>query len=273
LSIFDEPETRRSKVSQARSRVRTARRPWPLSARLLVGALFVLNILLVAFVARNEIKRPGAPATSTPLTLEGPKAQPSPVVTAPIDRGSSLDLKTLPVEAMPAALPSTQMAKRPANKAPRAGRTLLPHVSAPMPQAWVHPPQGRLGQNGAFVRVPAASPSSIANVAPPGAGVLANAGSPPNAPAPSVPSPPAISHGLTAKGTRPASMNRVASVGLPSPEKGLVIPKRPVAPISPKLEIVPRPAGKIENCGDDQAFIACPTLQTRPETPISSEDP
>ena len=55
-------------------------------------------------------------------------------------------------------------------------------------------------------------------------------------------------------------------------EKGLVIPKRPVAPISPKLEIVPRSAGERVNCGDEDTFIACPTLQTRPETPIPSED-
>jgi hypothetical protein len=273
LGVFDESERRRSKVSQPRSRVRTARRPWPLSARLFVGALFVLNILLVAFVVGTEIKRPGGPATSTPLILERPKAGPSPQSNAPVDQGSSLDLKTPPVEAMPAAVPSTQMAKRPAIKALRASRTLLPHLSAPMPQAGVHSPQGRLGQTRTLVRVPGASPGSSASVAPPGAGVLGNAGPPPNAPAPSVLAPPAIGHGLTAKGTRSASMNRVASVGLPSIEKGLVISKRPVAPISPKLEIVPRPAGKIENCGDDDAFIACPTLQTRPETPISSEDP
>jgi len=55
-------------------------------------------------------------------------------------------------------------------------------------------------------------------------------------------------------------------------EKGLVTPKMPAAPISPKIEIVPRPAVKLENCGDDHVFIACPTLKTRYDTPFTSED-
>jgi hypothetical protein len=67
-------------------------------------------------------------------------------------------------------------------------------------------------------------------------------------------------------------MNKVASVGLPSMEKGLVTPKMPVTPISPKIEIVLRPAVKLENCGDDHVFIACPTLKTRYDTPFTSED-
>ncbi len=273
MSVFDESEKRVSKVSEARPRVRTDRRPWPLSARLLVGAMFVFNILLVAFIVRTEMKWPEAPATSTPLTPEGPKAGPSPQLDAPVNQGSSLELKTLPVEAMPAAMPSTQMAKRPAIKALRANKTLLPDLSSPMPRAGSYPPQERLGQAPSLARVPATSPGSSANLAPPGAGVLGNAGPRPNAPAPSVFAPPAIGHGIIAKGARSVSMNKVASVGLPSIEKGLVIPKRPVAPISPKIEIVPRAAGKVENCGDDESFIACPTLQARPERPISSQEP
>jgi len=286
LGIFDEPERRRSNVSQARSRVRTARRPWPLSARLLVGAMLVLNILLAAFLVRTEIKRPVkslvAPATSTPLTLERPKAGSSPQLSAPADQGPSLDGKTPPVEAMPAALPSTQMAKGPATKALRASKTLRPVLSAPMPRAVVYPPHEPLGQTLAPVRNPAASSATSANVAPrgpaasfgtPGAGVPGNAGPAPKAPTASALAPSAIGHGLTAKGTRSGSMNRVASVGLPSMEMGLVKPKMPVASVSPKIEIVPRPAGKVENCADDDVFIACPTLQIRPETPIPSEDP
>jgi hypothetical protein len=68
-------------------------------------------------------------------------------------------------------------------------------------------------------------------------------------------------------------MNKVASVGLPSMETGLVKPKMPVASVSPKIEIVPRPAVKPENCGDDDAFVACPMLHIRYETPFTSEDP
>ena len=55
-------------------------------------------------------------------------------------------------------------------------------------------------------------------------------------------------------------------------EKGLVKPKMPVAPTAAKIEIIPRPAVKIENCGDDKVFIACPTLKNRYETPYTSED-
>jgi hypothetical protein len=55
-------------------------------------------------------------------------------------------------------------------------------------------------------------------------------------------------------------------------EKVLFIPKMPVAPVSPKIEIVPRPAVKLENCSDDKVFIACPTLKIRYDTPYTSED-
>jgi hypothetical protein len=56
-------------------------------------------------------------------------------------------------------------------------------------------------------------------------------------------------------------------------EKGLVKPKMPVAPTSPKIEIIPRPPVKLENCGDDKVFIACPTLKIRYDTPFTSEAP
>jgi hypothetical protein len=56
-------------------------------------------------------------------------------------------------------------------------------------------------------------------------------------------------------------------------EKGLMIPKMPVAPISAKIEIIPRPAVQFENCGDDKVFIACPTLKIRYDTPFTSEAP
>jgi hypothetical protein len=68
-------------------------------------------------------------------------------------------------------------------------------------------------------------------------------------------------------------VTKVASVGLPPVEKGLVIPKTPVASVSPKFEIVPRPAVKVTNCGDDKVFIACPTLKNRYDTPYTTEDP
>ena len=168
LGIFDESERGRTKVSQARSRVRTARPSWPLSARLLVGAMFVLNILLAIFLVRTEIKRPGAPAVSTPLTLEWQKPGSSPQLNAPANQGSSLGVKTPPVEARPDVLPSTQMAKRPATKALRASKTPRPVLSVPIPRADIYPPQETLGQTPAPVRDPAASSGASANVASPG---------------------------------------------------------------------------------------------------------
>ncbi len=295
LGIFDESERGRTKVSQARSRVRTARPSWPLSARLLVGAMFVLNILLAAFLVRTEIKRPeakpGPPATSTPLSRHRPKADSTPQPNAPPDQGSSLDqgtshgVKTPAVEARPAALPRTQMAKRTRTKAPRASKTPRAVLSAPMPRAVIDPTPEPLGRTPAPVRNPAASSSASADVPPPGraapfgipgAGVPSNAGTPSNAPAasalaPSALAPSAIDYGLTAKGTRSGSVAKVASVGLPPMEKGLVTPKMAVAPVSPKMEIIPRPAVKVENCGDDKVFIACPTLKMRYDTPYTSE--
>ena len=296
MGVFDEFERRRTRVSRGQPR-----RPWPLSARLLAGAMIVLNILLVAFIVRTETKRPGAPgtvapATSTPPSLEGPKTAPLPQVNTPVDQeapadhGASLDLKTSPLKASPAALPSTHLPKtqrsgRHAIKALRAKKAARPVLRAPMPQAGVHPPQEHPAQTPTAVRgpaassgasAPAASPALSANVAlprlaapvgNPGAGVPGKAASPVIAPAPL-----GTGHGLTAKGARPGSTNRVASVGLPSMETGLVKPKLPVATVSPKIEIVHRPAGKVENCGDDDTFVACPTLHTRPEGAISSED-
>lgn len=280
MGIFDESERDRTKVSQFRSHVRTARPSWPLSARLLVGAMFVLNILLAAFLVRTEIKRPGAPAISTPLTLHRPNAGSTRQLNASPDQGSSRGLKTPPVEARSAALPGTQMAKRPETKALRASKTPRAALSAPKPRAKFYSPQESLGQTPAPVRNPAASSSASDNVAPPGraasfgipgAGVPSNAGPHPNAPAASALAPSAIDHGLTAKGTRSGSVAKVASVGLPAMEKGLVIAEMPVAPVSPKIEIVPRPAVKLENCGDDKVFIACPTLKIRYDTPYTSE--
>lgn len=293
MGVFDESERRRGKASQGRSRVRAARRPWPLSARLLFGIMFVLNILLAAFLIRNEIKRPvksvAVPAATTPLTLEGPKTVPSPQLNspgnAPADEGSSVDLKSPPVEATPAALPGTQLAKRPASRTLRAGKTLRPDLPATMPRDVVHTSQEPPGQAPAVGRAPAVSPGTSAHAAPPGlatpfgtagARIPGNAAPASNAPAASGPAaaavlgPTAIGHSLTAKGNRPGAMNKVASVGLPSMETGVVKPKMPVG--RTEIEIIPRPTGKLENCSDDETFIACPVLQTRPETPVPSED-
>lgn len=59
---------------------------------------------------------------------------------------------------------------------------------------------------------------------------------------------------------------RVASVGLPRMDKGLIVPKTPVGTPSPVIEVVRRPQGpkvEVENCGGDKV-IPCPTLHKRP---------
>jgi hypothetical protein len=276
LGIFDESERRRTNGGRARSQVRTARSSWPLSARLLVGASFVLNILLTAFLV-------------TPLR---PKAGSPPQLYAPPDQGSGLDqgsrrgLNAPPVETRPAALPSSQMAERPPIKAlPKALRASKPSravLLAPMPRTVIYPLDEPLVRTPAPVRNPAASLSANANVASPrqapsfsisGAGVPSSAGPHPNAPAASALHPSAIDHGLTAKGTQSGSVAIVASARLPAMEKGLVIPKTPVASVASQIQIVPRPAVKPpENCGDDGVFVACPTLKIRYDTPYTSED-
>ena len=65
----------------------------------------------------------------------------------------------------------------------------------------------------------------------------------------------------------------MASVALPAMEKGLVKPKMPVAPIAAKIETIPRPVEKPENCGDEKVFVACPKLKIRYDTPFTSEAP
>jgi hypothetical protein len=292
LGIFDELERGRTKVSQTRSRVRTARPSWPLPARLLVGAMFVLNISLAAFLVRTAFERPGAPRISSPLAPDRPKAGATPQINAPPDQGSSLDrrsslgLKTPPVKTRAAALPSTQKAKRPEANVRRASKPQRAALSAPMPQPVIYPPQERFGRTPSPVRNPGDPSSASANVAPqglgasqglgpsfaiPGAGVHSNAGPHPNAPAAPALAPRAMDNGVTAKGTGPGSMAKVAPVRLQAMEKGLAIPKMPVTPVVlPKMEI--RPAEKPENCGDDKVYVACPTLKIRYDTPYTSPD-
>lgn len=279
LGIFDESERVRARGSQAH-----ARRSWPLSARLLVGALFVLNILLAAFFVKTEIERPG-----TPAILHSPKAGPTPKLNATPDQGSSRGLTSPAIEARPVASPGPQMAKRgPIKTLPKAlgaglraskpSRAALP---APMRRTVIYPSPEPLVGTPAPVRNPAVSSSASANIsrpgrAPsfgsPGAGVPSSAGTHPNAPAASALNPAAIGHGLTAKGTRSGAVATVASVRLPAMEKELVTPHRPVAPAGVKVEIIPRPPVTLENCGDDKVFIACPTLKIRYDTPYTTPD-
>ena len=286
MGIFDESERRRTEGSQARLHSRPARSSWPLSARLLVGALFVLNILLAAFLVSTEFKRPDARAifpTLRPGAGSTPQHNAPPYQGSGLDQGSSRGLNAPPVEAKPAALPSRRMAKRPPikalPKALRASKPSRPVLSAPMPRAVIYPNEPTVLPP-APVRNPAASLSATASVpfpartppvGIPATGVPSSAG----APAASALHPPSIDRTLTAKGIRSGSVAKVASVGLPAMEKGAVIPKRPVVSVASQIQVqmIPRPAVNPENCGDDRVFVACPTLKIRYDTPYTSEAP
>jgi len=216
-----------------------------------------------------------------------------------VNQGSSLGGKTPAVEARPAALPSSsEKAKRPATKAlgkaleaSKTPRTVLP---APMPRAVVYAAHEPPAQPTAPVRdrTAASGPGAVAGqpgVAASfgvsgggvsGAGVRGKAAPPASAPAASALAPAAsalapaaIGHGLNARGTQSGSSVRVASVGLPAVEAGLVKPTMPVGRTGLKLEVIPRPVRNVENCGDDNHFIACPELKIRYDTPYTSEAP
>ena len=193
MGIFDESEGRRTKGSQARLHFRSARSSWPLSARLLVGALFVLNILLAAFLVSTEFKRPDARAifpTLRPGAGSTPQHNAPPYQGSGLDQGSSRGLNAPPVEAKPGALPSRRRAKRPSikalPKALRASKPSRPVLSAPMPRAVIYPKEPTVPPP-APVRNPAASLSATANVpfpartpsvGSPAAGVPSSAGAP-----------------------------------------------------------------------------------------------
>lgn len=281
MGVFDEPERRRTRGRQTHSR-----RSWPLSARLLVGSLFVLNLLLAAFLVKTEIERPGARAISNPLQLQRQKPRSTPQLSAPPQQKSAIDqgrgLNTPPIEAKPSALPNTRMSNRTSLKALRASRSSRGVWSAPRPRGVIYPPHEPFVRTPAPVPSPAASSSATANIPPrgrapsfgmPAAGVRSNSGPQPKAPAASALAPSAIGQGLPAKAIRSAPLATVASVRLPAMEKGLVTAKRPVAAAGVKVEIIPRPPVKIENCGDDKVFVACPQLKIRYDTPYTTEIP
>jgi hypothetical protein len=287
VGIFDESEGRRTKRSQAQSHLRPARSSWPLSARLLVGALLILNIPLVIFFLSKQFRKPEARTISPSLR---PGAGSSPQRSAPaypgsgLDQGSSPVIKVPPVETRPAAVPARRAAKRPpihaAAKALRMGKSAHPVLSAATPHAVIYPPHEPVVQPSAPVRSPAVPLSATANVPSPvrapSSGVpAASVPSSANAPAGSALPPRAIDRALPAKQVRSASVANVASVKLPAMAKGSVMPKGSVASVASqiKVEMIPRPAVSPENCGDDKAFVACPTLKTRYDTPFTSQAP
>lgn len=287
MGVFDEPEKVRAKGRQAASC-----RSWPLSARLVVGALLVVNIFLAAFLVRTEIEGFGARAISNPLKLQRQMPGSTLQLKAPPEKGASLGQgsrldqgrgpKVPSVEARSAGLPSAQMAKRAENRTLRASKKTRAVLSARLPLAVNYPPHESLVRTPPPVPNPAASSSASANIqyrgrAPSfgisGQGVHSGAGPHPIAPAASARATSVIDYALNARGTRSGAVATVALIGLPAMEKGLVASKRPVAPAGVKVQIIPRPAEKVENCGDDKLFVACPKLKIRYDTPYTTQVP
>lgn len=288
-------------MDRTASRQAQSRQSWLFSARLVVGALFVANIFLAAFFLRTEIAGFGARAISIPLKFERQKPGSAPQLKTSPEKGGSLgegsrldpdlnqgsgidhgrrDLKARSVGARLAGLPSAHMAKRADNRGLLASKESRKVLSAPISSAMIIPPTQPLARTPAPVPNPAVSLNASANIPPrgrvpsfgiPDQGVQSRAGQHPNVPAASALGASLIDHALNAKGTRSGAVATVASVGLPVMEKGLVISKRPVAPAGVKIEIIPRPAEKVENCGDDKVFVACPKLKIRYDTPYTFE--
>jgi hypothetical protein len=157
-----------------------------------------------------------------------------------------------------------------------------PYPSEPFPQARFAAPQTYPSQTPApvYPAVHTPAPSSASGAADNSSALVASVRTPTvGAPSPADSSrkvtPPAAT-GPVAKKAQPAldlkadqtqkQPIRVASVGLPRMDKGLVVPKTPVGTPSPVIEVVRRPQGpkvEVENCGGN-IVIPCPTLHKRP---------
>lgn len=243
-----------------------------------------------------SLKPPPAPVVEAPKVEPQPDVQPLqnplpeqssvPVTGAhetvsPVRRSESIAKREVPaVRLKTAPAPS-----KPAHTTPAESRRLTATVPAmrqeparrftpePQPQATIAAPRTPV------VSPPVPTPAPKPIVTPPAAVVA-------SAPAPTVGlrSQPEASKkviapaatGAAAKKPQPAldtttGQNqkppvRVASVGLPAMDKGIIVPKTSVNSTSPKIEIVrrpPEPKVNVPNCGGD-VVIPCPTLKKRP---------
>lgn len=219
-----------------RSRPQKSRRAWPLSAFCAVGAMFILNLVLGALLIETRISKPSPTQTAAPPAIELPQ--------------QNSDLKstdqTAPVT-IPA--PDTARSSTPASERVPEERNSEANYSP-------HPKLGNYESRSAIaVERPATSsppPAVVASILTADvAGTVK-----PEQPRKTI-TPPAISP------KDPRFARKVAPVRLPGIDRGWV-PKMEVGPVSPKIEIVPRPPQeKPENCGGD-AYVPCPTLHTRP---------
>ena len=292
---------------------RHARRSWPVSARFAIGTMVVLNLVLIAFLVKNELMRPGpinAPASvkvDAPKVESRPEPQPlgnlAPVQDSKseVEGGDVGPAGAVKADAAPAVdskpeiqISHPQRVTIPARLSGKSNASVTKHATvatkprleatnryspAPAQQTRFAAPQIQPS------RVPAPMPAVIAAPVPPPSSGIVN--TPPAVASVRVPAvgvqnnadthqkviAPASSTAKKAQpainpvtGEKPKQPVRVASVGLPSMDKGLIVPKMAADSTSPKIQIVrrpPEPKVNVPNCGGD-VLIPCPTLKKRP---------
>jgi hypothetical protein len=271
---------------------RKARRRWPGSAWFAVGTLVVLNLICGALIVKNELKRAGSSVSpridlprveprpdvqSAPNTL--PDQSSKPTVAAPkAEKGGDSNADVEDLELHPSPKPAKPLTRAKAGSfgratVTRAGVTPRHYIPEPPPQERFAAPQVTPSRTYVPVPAPVAAPSSNAVAAPPAldASVRTPAVGKPPQPSPKVTAPNAAARqaqpALNPKaGASEKQAPTVASVQLPGMEQGWVPPKKPVGPLSPKIEIIhrpPEPKADVPNCGG-AVVIPCPTLKKRP---------
>ena len=302
MSRISEFEPRRRKVDDRREgrSGRKSRRSWPASAWLVAGTMIALNLGLGAFIVKNEFNRgtfggehgrrhpvgvapSPKPAAHLPVSpiVDAAKIEPQPVVQSSQIPHTKQTSKPLAAQASKAGTSKTAAA--PGQwAAVRRQPPAKPYQPEMYPQNRFVAPQTYSSQAPApvypAVHVPAplsapgevdTPPALVASVRTPAVGAQSPADSSRKVIAPAA-------SGTAARKTQPAldlkagqgqkQPIRVASVGLPRMDKGLVVPKTPVGTASPVIEVVRRPQGpkaEVENCGGE-VVVPCPTLHKRP---------
>lgn len=245
---------------------RRARVPWPRAAWLLIGLLAAMNLALAAYLISEKLNQSGLRQTGPALAADVP-AHDSPGA-APVSNPGPIaiphaELKRLPTVINNRAIPHNhiQQGKSKKSSVERAPRNLAVDRSRTSPGIWFNRPT--TSEIHPTVPVPDPAKSPIASVPTPiySPPVRSPVTDEPHKSEPSrLPAlPSAASSNVPVSGGI-----RVASVGLPATDKGLVVPKAAVGPVNPKIEIVARPRELQDtpNCGG-AVFIPCPTLHTR----------
>ena len=314
MSRISEFESRTGKKDREpevqRRRVRSS---WPSSARFAMRTMVILNLLLVVFLVRSELKssrraqlleasrinaqkvvsQPNIKSQQAPMPAQNPTSLANPVqapadqvrvsatprlaanlaMNRPVHQSKSGGSKFVNARQDSVAMPRPSVTPRQYNfePSPQAryaapqftpSGTAAPVFTAPAPAAALAPNPIPISPLPAAV----APFPSVASIHTPTAVVRSNQEARPKVTAPSTAenSPRKIQPALYSNSNQKQEI-RVASVGLPGMDKGIVVPKTPVGSLNPKIEIVHRPPEKSNaapNCGG-AIGVPCPTLKKR----------